>query len=90
MSVKKVRYDGKVYTYPREYDKEYSQRTAKQKANRTKRAQARAKMEKKYGKSALKGKDVDHKKGIGGGNGYSNLRIQSPSVNRARKSKSWK
>ena len=29
------------------------------------------------------GKDVDHKKGIGAGNGFSNLRVQSKRANRS-------
>ncbi len=90
MSVKKVKYDGKVYTYPRDYKDEYKERTPQQKANRAKRAEARRKMEQKHGKAAIKGKDIDHKSGIKGGNGFSNLRIESPKTNRARKSKAWR
>lgn len=90
MSTKKVRYKGKVYSYPRDYKKEYKERTTEQKKNRVVRRKARAKMEKLYGKIALKGKDIDHIKGIGGGNGKKNLRIQSPKANRSRKSTRWK
>lgn len=85
MGIKKVKKNGKVYTYPRNYTAEYKERTPEQKANRKIRSKARAKMEKKVGKAALKGKDVDHKNGIKAGNGMKNLRVQSPSKNRARK-----
>jgi hypothetical protein len=46
--------------------------------------QARAVMTRKYGKAALEGKDVDHKKMLdhGGGNDPKNLRIQSERENR--------
>jgi len=83
--VKKVRKNGKVYTYSRDYKKEYAERTPQQKKNRTVRAQARKKMEKIYGKSALKGKDVDHIKGIKAGNGHNNLRVTSVRKNRSKK-----
>ncbi len=70
---------------PRDFKKEYAnyQGTAKQKKNRAKRNAARAKMKKKLGASAINGKDIDHKKGIGAGNGMSNLRAISPSKNRS-------
>lgn len=83
--IKKVRYKGKVYTYSRDYKKEYSERTDQQKKNRSIRRKARSKMERKHGKSALKGKDVDHIKGIKSGNGYKNLRITTKRKNRSRK-----
>lgn len=53
------------------------------------RVQARRDMEKKHGKAAMKGKDVDHKKPIrsGGTNASSNLRLSSPSKNRGWKGK---
>lgn len=59
-------------------------------AKRSQRNKARRLMEAKHGKAALAGKDVDHKVRIkhGGGNGEKNLRIQSPSKNRAWKSSS--
>ena len=43
---------------------------------------------KKYGKAALKGKDVDHVRPLsrGGGNSASNLRLRSISSNRSDKS----
>ena len=69
IGTKKVRKNGKTYSYPRNYKVEYSERTPQQKANRSVRRQARAKMEAKHGKAALKGKDVDHIRGIGGGSG---------------------
>lgn len=85
IGTKKVRANGKTYTYPRDYKQEYTDRTPEQKANRSKRAAARSKMIKKYGAAALAGKDVDHKRGIGGGNGFGNLRIESVKKNRGRK-----
>lgn len=85
IGTKKVKTNGKTYTYPRNYKEEYKERTPAQKENRTKRAQARAKMIKKHGAAALAGKDVDHIKGIGGGNGFSNLRITTVKKNRSRK-----
>jgi len=90
IGTKKVKVKGKTYTYPRDYKKEYSERSKKQKSNRSKRRRARTKMEKVYGKSALKGKDVDHKRGIGAGNGKKNLRIISVKANRSRKSTRWR
>jgi len=83
--VKKVKYRGKVYTYDRDYKKEYADRTSEQKKNRSKRRKARKKMELKLGKSKLKGKDVDHIKGVKKGNGYKNLRVTSKKFNRSRK-----
>ena len=61
----------------------------KEKKKRAARNRDRYKMKKKYGASALKGKDIDHKKPLrnGGGNGASNLRIQSRKKNRANNGK---
>jgi hypothetical protein len=42
-------------------------------------------MIKKHGKAALKGRDVDHKRGTKAGNGSSNLQIISKSANRSKK-----
>jgi len=42
-------------------------------------------MIKKHGKAALKGKDIDHKRGTKAGNGPSNLQIMSRSKNRSKK-----
>ena len=63
--------------------KEYGSRPDQIK-KRAMRNAARAAMEKKVGKAALKGKDVDHKKPLrnGGGNGHGNLRIRSVKANR--------
>lgn len=85
IGTKKVKKNGKTYTYPRNYVTEYGERSSKQKHNRVVRKQARAKMIAKHGASALRGKDVDHKRGIGGGNGTKNLRITSIHFNRSRK-----
>lgn len=51
---------------------------------RAQRNAARAAMEKRVGKAAIAGKDVDHKKRIahGGSNAASNLRVQSMAKNR--------
>lgn len=64
-------------------DKEYNEKTV---GDRVKRNAARRAMEKKHGKAALKGKDVDHKTPIkdGGGNSKRNLRITSRKHNRGR------
>lgn len=70
---------------PRDYKKEYQsyQGQPQQIKNRAKRNAARAKMKKKLGASAIRGKDIDHKKGIAAGNGAKNLRAISPSKNRS-------
>lgn len=81
---------GKVYYYRRNYKAEYDDRTARQKENRTVRRKARSLMEKVLGVKALKGKDVDHVRGIGGGNGRSNLRVTSVNFNRGRKNTRWR
>jgi len=72
---------------PRDYRKEYDNYHAKpeQKKNRASRNKARAAVVKAQGKSAVKGKDVDHKDGNPKNNSKSNLRIQSKSANRSRK-----
>lgn len=58
-------------------------------AKRSQRNQARDKVEKRVGATALKGKDVDHKVRIksGGTNAASNLRVQSVATNRGWKKK---
>ena len=68
-----------------QYDKEYAARPENIK-KRAARVKARRLMEKKYGKSAIKGKDVDHKKALkdGGETTLSNLRLLSPKKNRGR------
>ncbi len=72
-------------TLRRNYKKEYENYQGKpeQIKKRSKRNAARRKMAKKHGKSAIAGKDVDHKKGVSAGNGYGNLRIQSKRANRS-------
>lgn len=52
---------------------------------RSLRNQARALVEKRVGKAALIGKDIDHKRPVrsGGGNGAGNLRVRDRSANRA-------
>lgn len=64
----------------------------KEKKKRAARNRARRLMEKKVGKAALKGKDVDHKKPLrnGGGNGVKNLRVLSIKKNRAGNGKQKK
>jgi 5-methylcytosine-specific restriction endonuclease McrA len=68
------------------YDSEY-QKKKKQVANRVKRNAARRAMERKHGKKALEGKDVDHINPLSGGgsNSKRNLRITSKAKNRGRK-----
>jgi hypothetical protein len=70
---------------PAQLKKHYAeyQGTPEQIKKRAQRNAARREMEKKHGKAALAGKDVDHKTPIrsGGGNG-SNLRIRSIKANR--------
>lgn len=90
IGTKIVKKNGKTYKYPRDYPKEYKERTPEQKHNREIRREARQKMEKKYGKAKIKGKDIDHKHGIGGGNSDKNLRIQTVKENRSRKSTRWR
>jgi len=67
--------------YRKEYDNYHSK--PEQRANRSSRNKARRKLAKAGYK--LKGKDVDHKNGNPRDNSRSNLRIQSPRVNRSRK-----
>jgi hypothetical protein len=66
--------------YRQEYDNYHSK--PEQRANRSSRNKARRKMAKAGYK--LNGRDVDHKDGNPRNNSPSNLRIQSPSANRAR------
>jgi len=70
----------------RNYKKEYENYHSKpeQRARRSSRNKARRLAVKKYGKAALKGKDVDHKDRNPHNNSRSNLRIQSKSTNRSR------
>lgn len=71
----------------RNYAREYAtyQGTPEQIKNRASRNAARRKMEKKHGKAALNGKDVDHKDGNPRNNGHKNLRVTSKSLNRSKK-----
>ena len=66
------------------YDKSYQARPEQVK-KRVARNAARRLMIKKHGKAALKGKDVDHKRGTEAGNGAKNLKIMYSSKNRAKK-----
>jgi len=69
----------------RNYKKEYKNYQGKpeQIKNRAKRNAARSKMEKAGRVSKGDGKDVDHVRGVGAGNGKSNLRVQPKSTNRS-------
>ena len=66
------------------YDKAYQARPEQVK-KRVARNAARRLMIKNNSKAALKGKDVDHKRGTEAGNGASNLKIMSSSKNRSKK-----
>jgi hypothetical protein len=68
--------------YKKEYEN-YHKKPAQRKRNDA-RKKARRLMIKKYGKKALKGKDVDHKDRNPKNNSMSNLRIQSKKKNRSR------
>lgn len=70
----------------RNYAKEYReyQGTPEQIRRRARRNRARRLMIKKFGKSRLRNKDVDHKDGNPHNNSYSNLRIMSKTKNRSR------
>lgn len=69
----------------RRYDLEYKNYQGKpeQIKNRAKRNAARAKLAKEGRVRKGDGKDVDHKNGVGAGNGRSNLRVQDKSTNRS-------
>lgn len=73
----------KARDYKREWQlrKEYDS-TPRKKAQRAAAGRARYKMEKKHGKTALTGKDVDHKSMNPHDNSDSNLRIRSVKANR--------
>lgn len=69
---------------PRNYRAEYRyQGTRRQKRRRAIRNAARRKMIRAGRARKGDGKDVGHVKGIGAGNGFSNLRIQSRHKNRS-------
>ena len=72
----------------RDYKKElaWEKKNGKKRQNdRVQRNGARAEMTKKVGATALKGKDVGHKKAIskGGSNGLANLFVQNAGQNRS-------
>ena len=71
---------------PRDYAKEYRdyQGTPEQLHNQSMRHKARRLMIKKYGKAAVKGKDIDHRNGNPRDNRPGNLTIMSKSKNRAK------
>lgn len=73
---------GRDYTYDKKYEA-----SEEQKKRRAARNAARRRAIATHGKSALKGKDVDHKNGDPLDNRPSNLRIESKSKNRGRKKK---
>lgn len=57
--------------------------TAEQKKRRAERNASRRKVEKKLGKAAIKGKDVDHKNKSTSDQSGKNLRVRSVKANRA-------
>lgn len=71
---------GRNYSYDKKYESspEQIKRRASRNAARRRAIQA-------HGKSALKGKDVDHKNGNPLDNRSSNLRVESKKKNRGRK-----
>ncbi len=71
---------------PRNYRKEYDEYhgTPEQIKNRASRNAARAKMAKKHGKAAVKGKEVDHKDGNPKNNSNKNLQLMSRRANRQK------
>lgn len=72
----------------RDYKKEYEYHgTPEQIANRASRNAARAQVKETHGAAAVKGKDVSHINNNPKDNRPSNLKPESPSVNRARKKK---
>lgn len=77
--------------YKRDYTREYNtyQGTPEQKKNRAKRNKARRELQRELGKTALKGKDVDHKVPLskGGSTARSNLQVVSVHYNRSKKNK---
>ena len=72
---------GRVYSA---YDRAYQARP-EQVRKRVMRNAARRMMIAKHGREALRGRDVDHKRGTGAGNGMGNLQVISQSANRSKK-----
>ena len=71
----------------RDYKREYELQLRRgDDVNNAKRHKARREMEKKKGRSAIAGKDIDHKRRLasGGSNDDSNLQVADPSENRSR------
>lgn len=83
MAIRKRTKTGRTY---------YAPETPKEVAKASARKQARRVMERKLGKSALEGKDIDHIKPLskGGTNSAGNLRVVSASANRARNKRKYK
>ena len=71
----------------RDYKKEYESyhKNPEQRARRSSRNKARRLAIKKHGKAAVKGKDIHHVNNNPLDNKSSNLRIESKSKNRSRK-----
>lgn len=69
----------------RDYKREAANETRARKDARIERIKARREMEKRHGKAAIAGKDVDHKKALrhGGTTSPGNIRLRDPSENRA-------
>lgn len=72
----------------RDYKKEYAaSRRPDRREDNIMRKRARRKMEKKHGKAALAGKEVDHKNLNPRNNSFSNLAISSVRANRKKQPK---
>lgn len=74
---------------PRNYAKEYAEYHSRpdQIKRRSARNKARRMMAKKHGIDAIRNKDINHKDQNPTNNSATNLSIEDPSVNRARKRK---
>lgn len=71
--------------YVRDYKQEARAESPERREQRAMRVKARRMAEAYYGKAAIKGKDIDHKRELskGGSNHISNLRPVDPSKNRS-------